>query len=157
METVEEAKAAAFAVRYPPRGTRSSGYLAARFHSSNYESWIDEEVFLAVQIESKLAVENAEEIMAVDGIDGCWIGPADLAKSVGVDLNTQEGKKAHEAAILRTLAACRKTNKIPGIWAGGENTQRRLQQGFLFLVVGGDHEFVAKGGRQILQELGRLH
>lgn len=156
VETVEEAKAAAFAVRYPPRGGRSSGPLATGY-GSDYESWIDEEVFLAVQIESKLAVEHVEEIMAVDGVDGCWIGPADLAKSMGVDLNTQQGKEAHEAAILKVLAACQKTNKIPGIWAGGENTQHRIEQGFLFLVVGGDYEFVAKGGQQILQKLERLH
>lgn len=157
VETAEEAKVAASAVRYPPRGTRSSGSIAARFHHSDYESWIDEEVFLAVQIESKLAVENVEKIMSVDNIDGCWVGPADLAKSMGVDINTREGKKAHEAAILKVLEVCRKTNKIPGIWAGGENAQRRLEQGFLFLVVDSDYEFVAKGGRRILQELGRLH
>ena len=156
VETIEQARAAAFAVRYPPRGGRSSGAFGAGFHGSDYESWIDEEVFLAVQIETKLAVERVEEIMAVDGIDGCWIGPTDLAKSMGIELNTQEGKEAHEAAILKVLAGCQKTNKIPGIWAGGGNAQRRIEQGFLFLVVGGDQEFVANGARQILQKLGRL-
>ena len=114
------------------------------------------EVFLAVQVESKLAVENVDKIMAVDGIDGCWIGPADLAKSMGVDLNTQQGKEAHEAAIFKTLAACRKTNKILGIRAGGDNAQHRIKQGFLFLVVGGDYDFVINGARQTLRELGWL-
>ncbi len=156
VETVEQAKAAAFAVRYPPRGTRSSGPLAAQFHGSNYESWIDEEVFLAIQIESKLAVEHAEEIMAVDGIDGCWIGPNDLAKSMNVDLDTREGEKAHEVAILRVLAACQKTNKIPGIWAGGGTAQRRIGKGFLFLVVASDHEYLVNGAQKTLRELGRL-
>lgn len=156
VETIEQARAAAFAVRYPPRGGRSSGAIGAQFHSSDYESWIDEEVFLAVQIESKLAVEHTEEIMAVDGIDGCWIGPVDLAKSMGVDLNTREGREAHETAVLKVLEVCRKTNKIPGIWAGGENAQRRIEQGFLFLVVGGDYDFVVNGAQRVLQELGRL-
>lgn len=156
VETIEEAKAAASAIRYPPRGARSSGYLGTQFHGSDYNNWINEEVFLAIQIESKLAVEHAEEIMAVDGIDGCWIGPGDLAKSMGIDLNTKEGKKAHEAAILKVLVACQKTNKIPGIFADGGTAQHRLEQKFLFLVVSSDHEFVANGARQILQELGRL-
>jgi len=156
VETVEQARAAAFAVRYPPRGGRSSGALGAQFHGSDYESWIDEEVFLAIQIESKLAVDHVEEIMAVEGIDGCFIGPVDLAKSMGVDLNTREGKEAHESAILKVLAACRKTNKIPGIWAGADNAQRRIEQGFLFLVVGGDHEFVVNGAQKVLRKLGRL-
>ena len=156
VETVEQASAAAFAVRYPPRGGRSSGALGAQFHGSDYESWIGEEVFLAIQIESKLAVDHVEEIMAVEGIDGCFIGPVDLAKSMGADLNTREGKEAHESAILKVLAACRKTNKIPGIWAGGDNAQRRIEQGFLFLVVGGDHEFVVNGAQKVLRKLGRL-
>ena len=47
---------------------------------------------------------TAEEILAVDGVDGCWIGPTDLARSIGVDLNTPVGWLAHEAAILRVLA-----------------------------------------------------
>lgn len=156
VETVEQARAAALAVRYPPRGGRSSGAFGAGFHGSDYESWINEEVFLAVQIESKLAVENVEKIMAVDGIDGCWIGPADLAKSMGVDLNTKEGKEAHESAILKVLEVCHKTKKIPGIWAGGDNAQCRLEQGFLFLVVGGDYEFVINEAQQTLRKLGRL-
>ncbi len=156
VETVEQARAAAFAVRYPPRGGRSSGALGARFHGSDYESWIDEEVFLAVQIESKLAVDRVEEIMAVDGIDGCYIGPNDLRKSMGVDLNTQEGVEAHESAILKVLAACRKTKKIPGIFAGDGSAQRRIEQGFVFVTVGGDCPFIVNGAVETLQKLGRL-
>ncbi len=144
VETIEQARAAAFAVRYPPRGGRSYGPLGAQFHGSDYDSWIDEEVFLAVQIESKLAVENAEKIMAVDGIDGCWIGPTDLAKSMGVDLNTKEGQEAREGAILKVLLACRKANKIPGITAPHGAGPRRIKQGFLFVAVGADGQFMIK-------------
>lgn len=156
VETVEQAEAAAFAVRYPRRGHRSYGPFGAQFHGSDYEKWIDEEVFLAIQIESKLAIENVEEIMTVDGIDGCWIGPFDLAKSMGVDLNTKKGQQAREEAILKVLAACRKTNKIPGISAGGGTGPSRIEQGFLFVAVGGDREFMIKGAQDTLQELKHL-
>lgn len=156
VETVEQARAAAFAVRYPPLGGRSYGPFGASFCGSDYESCIDEEVFLAVQIESKMAVDHVEKIMAVEGIDGCWIGPVDLAKSMGVDLNTRKEKEAHESAILKVLAACRKTNKIPGIKADRETAQLRIEQGFLFVVVGDDQEFVINGARKILQKFGQL-
>ena len=154
VETVEQARAAVFAVRYPPRGGRSLGAFSARFHGSNYENWIDEEAFLAIQIETKLAVEHAEEIMAVDGVDGCWIGPVDLAKSMSIDLDTKEGKKAYEAAILKVLTACQKTNKIPGIWAGGGTAQHQIEQGFLFVVVDSDYELLVNGTHRTLRRLG---
>lgn len=157
VETVEQAEAAVRAMRYPPRGNRSWGPFGANFYGPDYEDRADEEIFLAVQIESKQAVDNAEEIMVVDGVDGCWIGPNDLRKSMGVDLNTREGAEAHEATILRVLEACRKTNKIPGIYAGGGNAQRRLEQGFLYVTVGSDDEFVTNGAQEILRKLRQWH
>ena len=155
VNSVEEAKAAAFAARYPPRGGRSVGAFGVGFYGSDYLSRINDEVFLAIQIESVRAVNHAEEMLAVDGVDGCWIGPADLANSMGVDLSTPEGAAAHEAAILRVLEACRKTNKIPGI-AGGEDAQRWIKHGFLFVTAGGDGGFVYRGARETLRKLGRL-
>lgn len=149
VEGPEQAEATVRAVRYPPRGSRSSGPFGAQFYGPDYDKRANEQIFLAVQIESKRAAENAEEIMAVDGVDGCFIGPGDLAKTMGVDYGNQE----HEAVILRVLAACGKTGKIPGIWAGGGSAQRRLEQGFLFLVVGGDSEFVTDQAQEVLRKL----
>lgn len=155
VNSVQEAQAAAFAARYPPRGGRSVGAFGAGFHGSDYGRWIDDEVFLAVQIESEQAVNCAEEILAVEGVDGCWVGPADLANSLRVDLSTPEGRKAHEAAILRVLEACRKTRKIPGI-AAGDDAPHWIEQGFLFITVGGDDGFVVTGARETLRKLGRV-
>jgi len=155
VNSVEEAEAAAFAARYPPRGGRSAGAFGAGFHGSDYKSRIDHEVFLAVQVESEQAVNCAEEILAVDGVDGCCIGPVDLANSMRIDLSTPEGAEAHEAAILRVLEACRKTNKIPGIWVGND-AQRWIEKGFLFVLTGGDVGFVHQEARESLRNLGRL-
>ena len=158
VNSVEEARAAAFAVRYPPRGGRSSGAsLAASLHGPDYERWIDDEVFLAVQIETEQALNCAEEILAVEGVDGCWIGPMDLSKSLGIDPNTDEGAKALEAAVLRVLEACRKTNKAPGIWAGtGDNAGYWIERGFLFVTAGSDTQFIHSGAHDALRKLGRL-
>ncbi len=155
VNSAAEARAAANAVRYPPRGGRSMGAFLARYHGPDYDQWADDEIFLAVQIESAQAVESAEDILAVEGVDGCWIGPKDLARSMGVDLNTPAGRQAHEAAILRVLAACRKTNKIPGIDGDGEvQAKRWLNHGFQFVTTTGDSGLLINGGRSILERLG---
>jgi 4-hydroxy-2-oxoheptanedioate aldolase len=151
-----EARAAVFAVRYPPRGGRSWGPFLAGYHGADYGDWADEEIWLAVQIETVHGVENAEEILGVDGIDGCWIGPKDLARSMGVDINTPEGHQAHQAAILKVLAACRKTGKVPGIDAkAGGGAERWLGHGFQFVTTTSDADLLLAGSRAILEQLRR--
>jgi 4-hydroxy-2-oxoheptanedioate aldolase len=154
VNSAEEAEAAAFATRYPPRGGRSAGAHLAGFHGSDYADWIDDEVFLAVQIETEGAVDCAEEILAVDGVDGCFIGPVDLGLTMGIDPGTDEGGEALERAILRTLDACRKTGKLPGLWAG-DKPQDRVEQGFLFVAVASDLSFLHSGADELLRRLGR--
>ena len=154
VETEEQARRAARASRYPPRGNRSAGPLGARFLGPDYADWFDDELFLAVQIEAAAGVEQAEAIMAVDGIDGCWLGPADLRNTMGVDLGTPEGSAAHEAAIQRVLDACRKTGKIPGM-ATTVDVQKRIDQGFLYVTLGGDFHWLLRGGQEFLAICGR--
>ena len=156
VNSVEEAEAAAFAARYPPRGGRSGGEVGTGFHGTDYREWIDDEVFLAVQIETVQAVERAEQIMSVEGVDGCWIGPNDLGLSMGVDLTTPLGSEAHNSAILEVLEACRKTKKIPGIATWDPITaQRRIGEGFLFVTVGGDDGWMLGGAEESLRAMGR--
>lgn len=157
VESAEQAHAAASAARYPPRGNRSFGPFLAEYHGKDYWEKIEDELLMAVQIESAKAVEQAEAIMAVDGVDGCWIGPLDLAKTLGVDLDTSEGKRAHEQAILDVLAACHQTGKIPGIHALSPGDARhRIEQGFLFVTVGVETALINAGAQAALQQLGRL-
>jgi 4-hydroxy-2-oxoheptanedioate aldolase len=149
----EQAEAAAFAARFPPRGGRSCGGFGTGLHQvADYVPWINQELFLAVQIETEEAVENAEEILSVDGVDGCWIGPSDLALSMGVDVSTLSGRQQHEAAIMRVLDACHKTNKIPGI-AGGVHADPWLEKGFLFVTCAADSAAVKGTGVDILERL----
>jgi len=118
VNSVEEAKAAAYAVRYPPRGGRSFGPYGCASYGPDYAEWVDDEVFLAVQIESQQAVEHVEEIMAVPGVDGCWIGPVDLGRCLRLNLGRPSDVERHQAAVFRTLEACKAANKIPGIALG---------------------------------------
>jgi 2-keto-3-deoxy-L-rhamnonate aldolase RhmA len=113
---------------------------------------MNEELFLAVQIETVEAVENAEEILSVDGIDGCWIGPGDLANSLGVDPSTELGRRQHEDKIKRVLDACHKTGKIPGI-ASGQDAKQRIEAGFRFVTAIGDGGAIRESARSVLEEL----
>jgi 4-hydroxy-2-oxoheptanedioate aldolase len=153
VNSVADAQAAAFAVRYPPLGGRSFGGTLALHYGADFDTWIDHEIFLAIQIESAQAVEHAEEILAVQGVDGCWVGPNDLARSMGTTQNTP----AHTDAILQVIEACRRTNKIAGISAAdAADAQRWIAHGMLFVTAGGDGAMVASGGRETLRHLGRL-
>jgi 4-hydroxy-2-oxoheptanedioate aldolase len=120
-------------------------------------SWANDEIFVAIQIESVRAAEQAEQILAVDGIDGCWIGPGDLSMSMGVDLATEKGREAHEALILQVFEACKRVNKIPGIYTpSASEALRRADQGGLFMTSGGDGPWVVEGAKETLRQLGRL-
>ena len=146
VHTPEDAKIAADACRFPPVGTRSWGWGRARFYGNHYASWIDEQLFLAVQIESIQAVENAEAILATPGVDGCWLGPSDLALSMGISPHVMFEREDHARAIERVLEACRNTGKIPGF--AGFAPQHALdlaKQGFQFLTSGSDAGFLQSG------------
>jgi 4-hydroxy-2-oxoheptanedioate aldolase len=152
VNSAEEAQAVAYAMRYPPIGGRSFGAALAEYHGRDYIKWADEQIFAAVQIETAQAVDQAEEILSVPGIDGCWIGPTDLAASLGVE----RGSDAHTAAILRVRDACRKTGKIAGIHTYGvTESQRWLDAGFLFVTVGSEAIMLASAGAQALRDLRR--
>lgn len=139
VNTVEDAQAAASACRLPPTGARSWGWGLARSHGDDYSHWIDEQLFLAVQIESIQAVKNAEAIMATPGIDGCWLGPADLALSMGISPLEMYKRDEHAQAVEQVLQACRNTGKIPGFaGASPEQALELAERGFQFLTAGGD-------------------
>ena len=150
VNSAEEARAAAFAMRYPPRGGRSFAGSLAVHYGPDYDTWADNEVFLSVQIETAQAAERAEEIMAVAGVDGCWIGPMDLARSLGV----APGAQIHQDAILRVLDACRKTGKIPGIYTpNAVAAQRRIAEGFRFVTAADDGGLIADGAQEVLRQV----
>jgi 4-hydroxy-2-oxoheptanedioate aldolase len=148
VDTPELARSAADACRLPPTGTRSWGIGRASIYGSDYFDRINDEVFVAVQIESIQAVERAEAIMATPGIDGCWAGPADLALSMGLDPRKASEDDRHARALETILQACRNTGKAPGLaCASPEDARRRADRGWQFLTAGSDAGFMLSGAR----------
>ena len=156
VHTLEDAKAAADACRLPPIGNRSWGWGRARMLGDDYPQAINEQLFVAVQIESIQAVENAEAIMATPGIDGCWLGPSDLALSMGISPQDMFDNEEHAKAVERVLQACRNTGKIPGKACGSpERALLRAEQGFQFLTAGGDAGMILSGAAAGLEKLSK--
>ncbi len=146
VETVEQAKAVAAACRYPPVGERSYGWGRAITYGDDYPDWINDQLFVAIQLESVRAIENAEAIMAVPGIDGCMVGPADLACSMGFSPRDALKREDHARLLECVVQACRNTGKIPGIDTGApEQAALRVQQGFIFIPLGTDVRFLQTG------------
>lgn len=150
-----DAREAARAVRYPPRGQRSIGPSGTLYLGTDYARWINDEVYLAVQIETIAAVEQAEAILAVEGVDGCWVGPADLAASMGLDLAVADDRALHERTILRVVEACRKTARVAGIAGRPDTVATWVQQGMRFVTVGSDALLLGERAATILGQLRR--
>ncbi len=154
VHTPEDAKRAADACRLPPVGDRSWGWGRARNLGDDYSDEIDEQIFVAVQIESALAVENVEAIMATPGVDGCWVGPSDLSLSFGFHPSEMDVRDEHVAALETVIQACKNTGTVPGIAAlSVDDGVRRYEQGFRYITAGGDAPFLLSGAAAALIKL----
>jgi 4-hydroxy-2-oxoheptanedioate aldolase len=141
VDSPEQARALVQAVRYPPRGTRGLGAAVARASGFNaiadYAQTADDEICLLVQAETRTAIDNLEAIAAVDGVDGVFIGPADLSADLGYlgRIEAPQVQEVIEQAIGRIIAA----GKPAGILTFSETLNRRyLDLGATFVAVGAD-------------------
>jgi len=157
VDTPEQALALAAATRYPPEGTRGVGAAAARAARwgarRDYLELANDETCLLLQAESAAALANLEAICAVDGVHGVFIGPADLAASMGHRGRPQhpEVQQAIEQAI-RTIVA---SGKAAGTLTGDPALARRyLDLGASFVAVGLDVTLLAQGTRRLAAEFG---
>ncbi|MFM0065940.1 4-hydroxy-2-oxoheptanedioate aldolase [Paraburkholderia aspalathi] len=155
IDTADQARACVAAVRYPPHGIRGVGSAVGR--ASRWSSWTDyldiadSEICLLVQAETVTALDNLEAICAVDGVDGVFIGPADLAASMGHrgKPGDPEVQNAIEAA-MRTIIA---SGKAAGTLTSDPVLARRyLELGCTFVATGVDILMFANAARKLARE-----
>jgi 4-hydroxy-2-oxoheptanedioate aldolase len=151
VSTPAEAKSAVSYTRYPPAGARgvAGTTRATRFgRVKDYAKRAHEELCLLVQIETQEALDNLEAICEVDGVDGVFIGPADLHASLGYP-----GEIAHpkvKPLIDEAIRRIRKCGKAPGILTPSEADARHwLACGALFVAVGADVGILARGAEAL--------
>ena len=147
VQTADEARRAVEATRYPPdgiRGITGSGRASRSGRVTNYRKNASQEICLLVQVETKSALDRIEEIASVDGIDGIFIGPNDLAASFG-----HIGNWAHpevQSALEDAVRRLKKIGKPAGILTPNEEEAKRfIQWGYTFVAVGADLGLLARG------------
>lgn len=112
----EDALSAVAACRYPPEGTRSWGPFRAHIDERNVVPDLENrDTVCAIMVETREALENLEDILRVPGIDAVYIGPNDLAMSLGEDRATYKNSRAVSGAIRRISRACRDAGVVAGI------------------------------------------
>jgi 4-hydroxy-2-oxoheptanedioate aldolase len=152
VQSAEEARAAVAATRYPPHGIRGvSGNMRANGFNRyrDYGARYREEQCIVVQIESPAGIAAVAEIGAVEGVDGVFIGPNDLAANMG--FFGQPGAPQVKAAIVEALEKIKATAKAPGI-LNFDPAQARtfFDDGFSFIAVGSDTFILARRSEDLL-------
>jgi 4-hydroxy-2-oxoheptanedioate aldolase len=151
VQNAEEARNAVAHTRYPPAGVRgvAGTTRATRFgRVKDYARRAHEEICVLVQVETQQALGNIEAISAIDGVDGIFIGPADLHASLGYpgEIANPKVKPMIDDAIKRI----RKAGKAPGILTPSEADARHwLECGALFVAVGADVGILARGAEAL--------
>jgi 4-hydroxy-2-oxoheptanedioate aldolase len=156
----EEAEAAVAAALYPPAGNRSVGgsVHALNFGTTapDYYTHANDEVLVVLQCEHIRAVEDADRIFSVPGIDAIFVGPNDLAASMRGKDGRPPSAEATAAANKHILATCKKYGVAAGYHClRAEETRARIEEGWQFLAVGSELRMMLDGSAQLLDALGR--
>lgn len=152
IESADEARAVVAATRYPPEGIRGVGSALARAsrwnRTAGYLTSAATTLSVIVQVESVAGLDALPDILALDGIDGVFVGPADLAASLG-----RLGEPEHPeivAVIERTTRTIAASGKAAGVNAFNESIARRyLAAGARFVLVGADVTLLARGSETL--------
>jgi 4-hydroxy-2-oxoheptanedioate aldolase len=144
VNSVPLAEEAVRSCRYPPLGERSYGPIRARLHIDIDTQWVNQQILCLVQIETKEAMANLDGILAVPGIDGVYVGPADLALSHGMP----PGKSSPELdeLLARIVDACRTQGAIPAIHSlSGADARDKVALGYRMCSIGSDSVWLGSG------------
>lgn len=160
VNTREEAELAVASTKYPPVGERSVGGSrhAISFNTSagEYYRHANEQVMVVVQLEHIDGVNNADDILSVPGIDACFIGPNDLAASMGLGIGVPLESDQPELieAIMHIRDTAKKHGVAPGIHtSGAAGVNARIEQGFQFCALASEVKFMLGGLGDALNQL----
>lgn len=141
VNNADDARRAVSACRFPPDGTRSYGPIrAANVVGSGDPKNLADEALCIAQIETREGLDNAGEICAAPGLDGVYIGPADLALSLGIELGGADEAPRHIEAVELIRKACEENGIASGIHTtSGEAARECAERGFTMINAGVDY------------------
>ncbi len=130
VNTVAQAEAVVQAARYAPAGARSYGPTVVGMRRTDYVDWAADNIAVIPMIETGEALENLDDILAVDGIDAIYVGPADLSLSLGLAPGNNDDEPVFAQAYTAIVEACRRAGVVAGCHATGALAPRRTAAGF---------------------------
>ena len=151
VNTKEEAEYAVSACKYPPEGLRGCGPRRAALFDPDYLQTANDETLIIVQIETRQAVSNLDDILSVKGIDSCYIGPFDLSRSFGFDAPKWDNPEYLEA-FDKVLEAAKKWGKPAGMFTSQDNIEWAIEKGFTLNTVGSADDFLRRGAKTALDK-----
>lgn len=140
INTAEDAESFVRACRYSPRGSRSFGPIRAGVtHGADYFTSANDAIVTMAMIETRQALDNIDAILAVNELDGIFVGPNDLGVELGEGPVMDTPNAVLDHALDRIVASANKAGKFAGIFAGSAmGVERRVAQGFKFMCSGND-------------------
>lgn len=158
VDTVEQAREAIAAAKYPPTGNRSVGgsMHALNFAASagDYYARANDEILVILQTESPRGVENAEAIYSLPGVDGIFVGPNDLRAQMRTADGTDPTAEAHETMLQRILQAGKKTGTPVGLHVQSvDDVKRRIGEGWQFIAVASELRMMVSRAQEIVKAL----
>lgn len=152
VDSAAQAAAAVDACRYAPDGQRSWGPARASLRRQDYSpATVNADVVCLPLVESAAAVSAVDDILAVTGVDGVFVGPSDLAVSLGVTPGQTSDPRLQEA-VATVLAACRRAGKVAGIFSPNDGAlSAYTAAGFDMIAVSNDVRLLGRAAREAVQ------
>ena len=154
VNTRAEAEALAAACLYPPEGKRSNGPIRAAMYgeASFYQDTANEHVLVIPMIETRAAVDNVEAILDVPGVSGIYVGPSDLAFSLGRKPSLDREDPDILQIYGKLIEAAAKRRQFVGVHTGKpEYAARMLDMGFRLVTIANDSSLLAKAARDAVR------
>ncbi|MDA1198269.1 MAG: aldolase/citrate lyase family protein [Proteobacteria bacterium] len=155
----KEAESFVQACLYPPKGYRSYGPIRGLLYGgADYGKHANDEILKFAMIETKEALSNLDEIMSTKGLDGIYIGPADLSLAIGEDPSFDIPESSPVFKVILTILEHAKKNKIiPAIHnMSPEYAEKMINLGFKLVTIGADQRYMAAGAKAAIDKVRKI-
>ena len=156
----KEAESFVQACLYPPKGYRSYGPIRGLLYGgADYGKHANDEILKFAMIETKEALSNLDEIMSTKGLDGIYIGPADLSLAIGEDPSFDIPESSPVFKVILTILEHAKKNKIiPAIHnMSPEYAEKMINLGFKLVTIGADQRYMAAGAKAAIDKVRKIN
>ncbi|MBC8452922.1 MAG: 2-dehydro-3-deoxyglucarate aldolase [Chloroflexi bacterium] len=147
VKNADQAREAVKAAKYAPEGLRGIGSARGQIaYGPGFYEKANDMTMVVIMIEDPVAVEQIDEIMSVKGVDVCFVGPNDLAQTLGVPIGLNNKHPDHIAAVQKVIDAGKRHGVATGAHtASGEEASRRIKQGMQWFPISSDAGLLRAG------------